>query len=163
MSKNDKNNNFDCYDKPKIKSLIWVNPTNNPLSTGNATLQKLQNNKKYVVTKSTVLIPCTKRKLPASVQVHFSTMTTSAPTVPVTRLFWHCSHLVQKSLKILNATDKYTVTRKAHRVSSIKWVGIDSGTSGNYYHSSYEGENYNPLAPTVIVGCANDTAIKSKT
>ena len=47
-------------------------------------------------------------------------------------------------------------------MSNIKWAAIYSGESGNYYPSKYEGENHNPLAPKVTVGCANDAAIKSK-
>ena len=47
-------------------------------------------------------------------------------------------------------------------MSNIRWVVIDSGTSGNYYPSIYQGENHNPLAPKVIIGCANDAAMKSK-
>ena len=84
MSKNDKNDNLEFYDKQKMKALIGVSPTNNPLSTCNNTSQKLQNNTKYVVIKSTVLIPCTKRNLPASVHVHFSTTTTTTTTTTPT-------------------------------------------------------------------------------
>ena len=47
-------------------------------------------------------------------------------------------------------------------MSNIRWAVIDSGASGNYYPSDYQGENHNPLAPKVIVGCANNAAIKSK-
>ena len=66
--------------------------------------RKLQNNKKYIVIRHGVLIPCTKKKLPASVRVHFSTATTTTtPTVTVTRLIRHRSHLLRKSWKILNA------------------------------------------------------------
>ena len=118
-------------------------------------------NKSYTVVKNTVLISCTKRKLPASVWVHFST-TSTTPTVPETRSIRHRSHLLRKSLKILNAADNYTVAREAHRVGNIRWAAIDSGASGNYFPSNYQGENHNPLAPAVIVGCANDAAIKSK-
>ena len=118
-------------------------------------------NKKYTVIRNTVLIPCTKRKLPVSVRVHFST-TTTTPRVPETRSIRHRSHLLRKSLKILNTADNYTVAREAHRVGNIRWAAIDSGASGNYFPSNYKGENHNPLAPKVIVGCANDAAIKSK-
>ena len=47
-------------------------------------------------------------------------------------------------------------------MSNIRWAAIDSGASGNYYPSNYQGENHNPLAPKIIVRCANDAAIKSK-
>ena len=63
---------------------------------------------------------------------------------------------------MLNGTDNYTVAREAHRVFNIKWAAIDSDASGNYYPSSYEGENHNPSAPKVTVGCTNDAVIKSK-
>ena len=66
------------------------------------------------------------------------------------------------SLKLLNAAGNYTVARKGHRVSNIRWIAIDSGASGNYYPSHYIGENHNPLATKVTVGCANDAAIKSQ-
>ena len=49
--------------------------------------RELQMNKKYTVIRNTVLIPCTKRKLPASVRVHFSTSTT--PPVHETRSIRH--------------------------------------------------------------------------
>ena len=84
-----------------------------------------------------MLIPCTKRKLPATVRVHFSTTTptptTLAHTVPGTRSIRHSSYiLLQKSLKVLNAADNYTVARQAHQVANIRWAAIDSGASGNY-------------------------------
>ena len=47
-------------------------------------------------------------------------------------------------------------------MSNIRWAAIDSDASGNNYPSNYQGENHNQLAPKVIVGCANDAAIKSK-
>ena len=59
-------------------------------------------------------------------------------------------------LIIIQYTDRHT----EHRVANIKWAAIDSGASGNYYPSNYEGENHDPLAPVVTVGCANDAAIK---
>ena len=95
-------------------------------------------------------------------RVYFSTTSTtpSTPAVPVT--LRHQSHLLRKSLKILNAADNYTVVREAHRMSNIRWAAIDSGVSGNYYPSEYEGKIHNPLTQKVTVGCANDAAIKSK-
>ena len=63
-------------------------------------------------------------------------------------------------MKILNAAYNYTAARQAHRAANIRWAAIDSGASGNYYPSNYKGENHNPLAPVVTVGCANDAAIK---
>ena len=118
-----------------------------------------------MVIKHTVLIPYTKRKLPTYIHIHFSTTTkttTTTPAVHVSRPIRHRSHLLRKSLKILNAADNYTVAREAHRVSNIRWAAIDSGASGNQYPSDYDRENHNPLDPKVTVGCANNVAIKSK-
>ena len=86
----------------------------------------------------------------------------NTPTVPENRSIRHQSHLLRKSLNILNIAHNYTVAREAHRVSNIRWVAIDSGTSGNYYPSGYQGKNHNPLAPYAIVGVENDAAMKSK-
>lgn len=71
------------------------------------------------------------------------------------------SRLLRKSLKLLNQTDGYTVARKVHQTGNLKWAALDSRALGNYYPSSYTGDNYNPSAPKVISGCANDNAIKS--
>ena len=62
---------------------------------------------------------------------------------------------------------KFAVTKRycSKRGSSCvqhRLAAIDSGAPGNFYPSTYLGENHNPLAPKVIVGCANDAAIKSK-
>lgn len=54
------------------------------------------------------------------------------------------------------------VSKEAHQVFNIKWAAIDPGASKKYHPSSYEWDNHNPLAPKVTVGCANNTAIKSK-
>ena len=158
MSKSDnnkKNFNYKC-----------VRPPNHHLSNihrdTSCTTQKLAPNKKYTVIRHTVLIPCKKRKFPATVRVHFSTTTTTTPAVPASRSIQHGSYILQKLLRILNTTDNYTVAREAHCVSNIKWAAIDSGASGNYYPSSYVGEKHNPLAPKVVVGFANNAAIKSK-
>ena len=63
---------------PQVASVVHP-PTYNI----NSYSRKLQMNKKYTVIKNTVLIPCTKKKLPASVRVHFSTTSTTL-TVPET-------------------------------------------------------------------------------
>ena len=143
----------------RVANQSWKQPTSDIDPQVTHALPSLQMNKKYTMVRNTVLIPCTKRKLPALVQVHFNTASTTT-TVPVqsTR---HQSHLLRKSLKILNTADNYTATREAHRVGNIRWAAIDSRASGNYFPSNYQGDNHNPLAPTVIVGCANDAAIKS--
>ena len=107
--------------------------------------RELQMNKKYTVVRNTVLIPCKKRKLPASVRVRFST--SSTPTVPESRSIRHRSHLLRKSLKILNTADNYTVAQEAHRRGNIQWAAIDSGASGHYFPSKYQGERHKPLAP----------------
>ena len=103
-------------------------------------------NKKHAIIYNTVLIPCTRRKLPASVQAHFSMTTATTPTVPETRSIRHCSHLLGKSLKILNAADNFTVAREAHCVGNIRWAAIDSGASGNYFPSNYQGEKSQPTS-----------------
>ena len=95
---------------------------------------------------------------PATVRVHFSTTT---PVEPATRSIRHRSHLLRKSLKILNTAANYTVAREAHRVANIRWAAIYSGASGNYFPDTYDGGNHDPLAPVVTVGCTNDAAIKS--
>ena len=158
ISKNDKNTKISKNDKSTKMSKIDNNNPKPILRSFSATSQKLQTNKKYVVIRNTVLIPCTKRKLQATVRVHFSTTT---PVEPATRSIRHRSHLLRKSLKLLNAADNYTVAREAHRVANIKWAAIDSGASGNYFPDTYDGGNHDPLAPVVTVGCANDAAIKS--
>ena len=158
ISKNDRNTKMSKFDitnpKPTLRSFSATSTS----FSHSATSRKLQANKKYVVVRNTVLIPCTKRKLPATVRVHFSTTT---PVVPATRSIRHRSHLLRKSLKILNTADNYAVARQAHRVANIRWAAIDSGASGHYYPDDYDGGNHDPLAPVVTVGCANDAAIKS--
>ena len=119
-----------------------------------------------------MLIPCTKRKLPASVQVHFNTTTTITITITTTTTNYTHSLCIKidptlklstkKLSKILKAADNYTVLREAHCVSNIRWVAIDSGAASNSYLSDYKGGNHIPLALKVIVGCANYAAIKSK-
>ena len=45
-------------------------------------------------------------------------------------------------------------------MSNIRWAAIDSEASRNCYPSHYIGENHNPLATKVTVGCTNNAAIK---
>ena len=110
----------------KKKFLIGISFTQIPLNNiKSETSRNLQSNKKYTVVKNTVLIPCTKRKLPVTVQAHFYTTTSS----PVLRLIQQQSHILQKLFKILNLSNSYTIAREAYRVSKIKWAAIDSGAS----------------------------------
>ena len=67
---------------PQVLSVVHTN-SKQPTYDINSYSRKLQMNKKYTVIKNTVLIPCTKKKLPASVRVHFSTTSTTL-TVPET-------------------------------------------------------------------------------
>ena len=92
ISKNDRNTKMSKFDitnpKPTLRSFSATSTS----FSHSATSRKLQTNKKYVVIRNTVLIPCTKRKLPATVRVHFSTTT---PIEPATRSIRHRSHLLR--------------------------------------------------------------------